>query len=1024
MFTDIFIKRPVLAVVVSLMILLIGARAYQLLNVREYPETQNAQVTVTTAYPGASAELVKGFITTPLEREIASADGIDYLESSSTQGISTITANLRLNYNPNEALTEISAKVDKVRSDLPERSEDPAINLAVGETTSTMYLSFYSETMPSNRITDYLRRVVQPKLESVAGVQQAQILGARTFAMRIWLEPERMAALDVTASEVREALAANNFLAAVGNTKGSMISVSLTAGTDVTGEDQFKDLIVKESNGTLVRLSDVAQVKLGAETYDTSVFHNDQNATFIGIDVTPTANPLDVATAIRDRFPAIRAAFPAGLQGKVVYDATNYIEDAITEVIKTLGEAVLIVIVVMFLFLGSFRAIAIPVVAIPLSLVGAGFVMLAMGYSINLLTLLAMILGIGLVVDDAIIVVENIHRHVEEGYTPFNAALTGARELAGPVVAMTITLAAVYAPIGFMGGLTGSLFQEFAFTLAGAVIISGIVALTLSPMMCSRLLKPHDGNGGGFVHWLDVAFDKLRWAYETSLHIALKARWLVALAGIGILGSCYVLYNMIPTELAPQEDQGIIIAQSTAQPNASIDQLELWTNEQRNIYQSFPETWQVFLLNGLAGGSTAAQSNTAIAGMNLKPWTERERTVMDLKPLVQAKLGGIAGVQAAAFVPPPLPGSGGGLPIQFVVGSIQDPQQLYQFSQQLLGAALQSPYFVFAKSDLQYDRGKVDIRIDRAKARSLGVDMRALGGDLGSMLGGGDVNRFNLQGRSYKVIPQVVRRARINPAQILDYEVRTQSGELVPLSTFVSLERQTRPRKLNRFQQLNAATISAVPAPGVSMGQAIGFLQDQAERILPSDYSINYAGASRQYVQEGSALVFTFFFALITIFLVLSAQFESFRDPLIMLVSVPMSISGALLFMALGYATMNIYTQIGLVTLIGVISKHGILLVQFANKLQEDGYDKRTAIERAAGIRLRPILMTTAALVFAVVPMLLAVGPGAVSRFHIGVVVAAGMTIGTLFTLYVVPAIYTFLARNRQAETSTAPSGG
>ena len=1013
MFTDIFIKRPVLAIVVSLLILLVGARAYQLLTVREYPETQNAKVTVTTAYPGASADLVKGFITTPIEREVASANGIDYLESSSIQGLSTVTAHLNLNYDPNEALTEISSKVDRVRSELPDRAEDPGIDLSVGETTSSMYLSFHSDQLDGNQITDYLRRVVQPKLESVDGVERAGILGARTFAMRIWLKPERMDALNVTAGDVREVLAANNYLAAVGNTKGPTLSVALTAGTNVTDPKQFEQLVVAERDGAIVRLSDVAEIKLGAENYDTSVFHNEQTATFIGVDVTPKANPLTVAEQIRARFPKIKAAFPQGLEGEVVYDVTEYIDDAINEVGKTLGEAVLIVIVVMFLFLGSFRAIAVPVMTIPLSLIGVGFIMLAMGYSVNLLTLLAMILGIGLVVDDAIIVVENIHRHVEEGLSPFDAAIKGARELAGPVVAMTITLAAVYAPIGFTGGLTGALFQEFAFTLAGAVIISGVVALTLSPMMCSRLFTAHTGNGGGLMGILDAAFDRLRRVYEWTLHQALKARWAVAAVGLAVLASCYVLYGMIPTELAPDEDQGIIIAQSTAQPNASIDQLETWMREQRDIYQSFPETRHVFLLNGLSGGSSQARSNTAIAGMNLKPWTERARTSMELKPLVQQKLGGIAGVQAAAFIPPPLPGGGSGLPVQFVVGAIEDPRQVHAFSQQILGAALKSPKFVFAKSDLQYDRGEVNIKIDRTKARSLGIDMRALGIDLASMLGGGDVNRFALQGRSYKVIPQVVRAERVNAEQILDYKVRTKSGELIPVSTFASLERVTQPRKLNRFQQLNAATISALPAPGVSMGEAVSFFQQQADQVLPPDYTVDYAGASRQYVQEGSALVFTFFFALLTIYLVLAAQFESFRDPLIMLVSVPMSISGALAFMALGFASMNVYTQIGLVTLIGVISKHGILLVQFANQLQTEGHDKRTAIEHAAGIRLRPILMTTAALVFAMVPLLIATGPGAVSRFHIGVVIAAGMTIGTIFTLYVVPAIYTFVARTR-----------
>jgi len=1012
-FTDLFVKRPVLATVVSLLILALGVRALDLLNVREYPETQNAVVTVSTAYPGASADLVKGFITTPLERAISSANGIDYVSSSSFQGISTIQANLQLNYDPNEALTEISSKVDTVRSELPERAQDPSIELSVGQSTAAMYMSFFSEQMAGNQITDYLRRVVQPKLESVSGVESAQVLGARTFAMRIWLRPDRMAALGVTAGDVRQVLERNNYLAAVGGTKGPMISVSLTAGTDVTSEEQFERLVVKEDGSTVVRLSDIANVKLGAETYDTSVFHNDTSATFIGITVAPTANPLTVIADIKERFPQIRAAFPSALDGQIVYDSTRYIEDSINEVAKTLAEAVLIVVVVIFLFLGSFRAIVIPVVAIPLSLVGAAFLMLTVGFSINLLTLLAMVLAIGLVVDDAIIVVENVHRHIEEGLKPYDAAIKGARELAGPIIAMTITLAAVYAPIGFMGGLTGTLFREFAFALAGAVLVSGVVALTLSPMMCSKLLVSHQGKRG-LVHALDVAFEALKNGYRTLLHGALAVRPLIVLFGLTVLASCYWLYGNIPSKLAPKEDQGIIIAQSTAQPNASIDQLEKWTGQITPIYQSFPETEDVFQLNGLAGGQQAAQSNSAISGMNLKPWSQRERSAMQLQPLVQGKLASIPGIRSAAFIPPPLPGTGEGLPVQFVIGSIQEPEQIHEFSQQITAATLQSPLFAFAQSDLKYDRRKVNIEIDRTKARALGIDMTALGQELSGMLGGNYVNRFALQGRSYKVIPQVLRESRINPAQLEQYEVRTGSGELVPLSTVVSLEQQTRPRKLNRFQQLNAATISAIPAPGVSMEQALDFLQNEAEATLPEGYSVGYKGASRQFVQEGQQLVVTFFFALLTIYLVLAAQFESFRDPLIMLVSVPMSIAGALVTMYWLDVSLNIYTQIGLVTLIGLISKHGILMVEFANQLQEQGRDKRAAIEEAAAIRLRPILMTTGAMVLGVSPLLFAVGPGAVSRFQIGLVISSGIAVGTLFTLFVVPAFYTYLARQHE----------
>ncbi|MDZ7713025.1 MAG: efflux RND transporter permease subunit [Rhodovibrio sp.] len=1021
-FTDIFIKRPVLATVVSLLILALGLRAIGLLDLREYPATENATVTVTTAYPGASADLVKGFITTPIERAIASANGIDYVTSTSIQGASTVAAKLRLNYDPNEALTQISSQVDKIRSELPERAQDPSINLSVGESTAAMYMAFSSSEMAGNQITNYLKREVQPKLETVPGIEAANVLGGRTFAMRIWLKPDRMAALDVTPAEVRRVLADNNYLAGVGNTKGPMVRVSLTAGTDLRDPDEFKQLVLKERDGTVVRLSDVADVQLGATNYDSGVKYDGKTATFIGLNVQPGANPLTVIGAVKDRFPEIKEGFPATLKGEIAYDSTVYIEDSIKEVMKTLGEAIAIVVVVIFLFLGSVRTVAIPVIAIPLSLVGAFFLMWAMGFSLNLLTLLAMVLAIGLVVDDAIIVTENIHRHVEEGLKPYDAAIKGARELATPVLAMTGTLVAVFAPIGFMGGLTGSLFQEFVFALAGAVVISGIVALTLSPMLCSKILRSGAGKRG-FAHALDVVFEKLKQAYSKVLHVALNARVVIVLFGFAVLGSCFYMYSNLPSKLAPKEDQGLIIAKSTGAPNASIDQFRMWTDEVVPILQSFEATGHIFQMNGMLGpssGASAMPSNTGIAGLNMKPWSERDITAMELKSKVQGALAEIPGIRTAAFVPPPLPGSGGGLPIQFVVGSIEEPARIYEFSQQLTAIALKSPLFAFAQSDLKFDRPSVNVEIDRTKARAMGIDMAELGRTLAGMLGANDVNRFALQGRSYEVIPQAERAARINPQQLLDYKVRTGSGELVALSTVVSLEKRPRPRKLNRFQQLNAATISAIPAPGVSMGEALSFLRSEADKILPPSYTVGYKGDSRQYVQEGQSLAYTFGFALLTIYLVLAAQFESFRDPLIMLISVPMSVAGALFAMTWAGVSLNIYTQIGMVTLIGLITKHGILIVEFANQLQREGYSKRAAIEEAAGIRLRPILMTTAATVVGVAPLIYAVGPGAVSRFQMGLVIASGIGIGTIFTLFVLPAFYTYLARRHEPEAETA----
>jgi len=1010
-FTDIFIRRPVLAIVVSLLILLVGLRSLQLLNVSQYPKSETAVVRVMTTYTGADAELIKGFITTPLEREIASADGIDYLESSSSQGSSTITAHLELNYPPYDALTQITSKVNRIRPELPADSEEPVLEVAIGETTSAMYMSFNSTTRPANKITDYLIRVVQPKVEAVTGVQQAEILGGRNFAMRVWLDPARMHALNITPENVYRALLANNFQAAVGKTKGDAISVNLNAATDLHTAEEFNELVVMEREGTIIRLRDVATVVLGAEDYDTSVAFNGRFATFIAIDVLPTANALAVVREIREIFPDIVAQLPDDVQGRISYDTTRYIDDAINEVIKTLTEAALIVMVVIFLFLGSARSVAIPIVAIPLSLIGAAGIMLALGYSINLLTLLAMVLAIGLVVDDAIIVVENIQRHIEEGMPAMEAAFVGARELAVPVVAMTITLFAVYAPIGFSGGLTGSLFREFAFTLAGAVIISGIVALTLSPMMCSRLLAG-DRRASGLSRFLDRQFDRLRDAYRGLLHRTLNYVPVTLVFATLILVSIYFMFVTADRELAPLEDQGVILIASEAAANTSPEQLTRYTAAQTKAYEAFDETDQTFLFNGSQGSGPATVRNKALSGIVLTPWSERDQTLMELLPEVQQAADRIAGLKSAAFGLPPMPGAGGGLPVQFVIGSTDSPPAVYAVARQLLGAAAESGLFVFTDLDMKYDRQQTNILIDREKAANLGIDMQQLGSSLGLMLGGRYVNRFSIEGRSYKVIPQVERRYRQNPAQIGRFPIATRSGELIPMSGLVSFETTVQPQELKRFQQLNSTTLSAVPRPGVAIGTALEFLQARAAEIAPKGYEFDYAGPSRQYIREGSNLILTFFFAIVIIYLVLAAQFESFRDPLIMLISVPMSIAGALVFLTLGAATVNIYTQVGLITLIGLISKHGILIVQFANQLRAaEGLNKRDAIEKAAAIRLRPVLMTTAAMVLGVVPLLLASGAGAVSRYNIGLVIASGMSIGTLFTIFVVPAVYVVVAK-------------
>ena len=962
-----------------------------------------------------------GFITTPLENSIAQANGIDYVTSNSTQNASTIQATLRLNYDSNRALTEINAKINAVLNQLPTGSQQPIIGVALGDSINSMYIGFSSKVLQTNQITDYLIRVVQPKIQAVEGVQTAEILGKRQFALRAWLDPKKLAALKVTASDVSAALAANDFISAVGRTQGQMVTVNLTAETGLHTVEEFRRLVIRSQNGALVRLGDVANVTLGSDDYDTAVGFDGQTAVYIGIKVAPTANLLTVIDKVRKAFPAVEEQLPEGLDGKIVYDATKFVNSSIHEVVTTLIQALLIVTVVIFLFLGSARSVLIPVIAMPLSLVGTFFIMLLLGYTINLLTLLALVLAIGLVVDDAIIVVENVNRHMEEGKSPMQAALIGAKELVGPIVAMTVVLVAVYLPIGFLGGLTGALFTEFAFTLAGAVTISAIIALTLSPMMCSRFLKPHSGySEHGFVVFVDRQFDRLRQGYQRTLHGSLSYVPVAAVFALIVLSSIYFLYATSKSELSPQEDQGILIAIATTAPNATLKQTQLNSRQVYEAFRSFPETDHVFQLDGLFG------LNSGIAGMVLKPWDQRTRKAIELQPQVQGKLAQIPGARVAVFQPPSLPGGGGGLPMQFVIGTTEPYDKLNLVAQDLLGKAQASGMFIFTDSDLKIDKPQVSVVIDREKTALLGLTMRDVGNSLTAMLGGGYVNYFSFGGRSYRVIPQVQQADRLNAEQIKDYYINNKAGVPIPLSTVVTLKSSVVPESLNHFQQLNSATISGVPMPGVTLGQALETMQRLAKESLPQGYSVDYAGQSRQYVQESSALLITFGFALIIIFLALAAQFESFRDPLIVLVSVPMSICGAMIFISLGVggASLNIYTEVGLVTLIGLISKHGILMVEFANGLQREGKTKREAIEQGASIRLRPILMTTAAMVLGVLPLVIASGAGAVGRFNMGLVIVTGISIGTLFTLFVVPAMYMLIAedhaKGRAADAAQA----
>lgn len=1009
-FTDLFIRRPVLAMVVSLLLVVLGLRSLFSLPINQYPKTQNAVVTISTTYYGADAQTVAGFITQPLESAIAQAQGIDYLSSSSSSGVSTITATLRLNYDANRALTEINTQVSSVKNQLPAQAQTPVLTVQMGQTTDAMYLGFYSKTLPTNNVTDYLSRVVKPKLDSVSGVQTAELLGARQFALRAWLDADKMAAFGVTAAEVSTALGNNNYLAALGSSKGQMVTVPLTAGTDLHSVGEFRKLVVKRSGDSIVRLEDLATVVLGSENYDFNVAFSGVRSVFIGIKVAPEANILDVAKRVRASFPDIQSQLPAGLTGEIVYDSTFFINTSIKEVIKTLVEALLIVTIVIYLFLGSLRAVIVPVIAMPLSLIGTFTAMLALGYSINLLTLLAIVLAIGLVVDDAIIVVENVDRHMKQGQPPLEASLLAARELGSPILAMTVVLIAVYVPIGFQGGLTGALFTEFAFTLAGAVAVSGIVALTLSPMMCSRFFRPEQ-DSGRFVQAIDRVFGKVHDTYQRLLH-ALLDTWVVLIVMAALLTVVLgLMFKMSQSELAPEEDQGVVLSQVVGDPTATSDQMQVYAEQIYQVAKAMPEYSQMFQITGVP------TVNSGFGGMLMTPWDQRTRSAKEVQQDLQAGWNKIAGARVAAFQFPALPGSSG-LPVQFVIATTEPFENLDTIAQQVLEKARASGKFYFIDTDLKIDKPQATVAVDRDSVAALGMTQQDVGQALGAALGGGYVNYFSIAGRSYKVIPQVLQVDRLNPSAVLDFHIKTPSGTMIPASTVAHIQYDVVPESINRFQQLNSVTLSGVS--GASQGEVLAFMRDTLAQVAPSGYTADYAGQSRQFVQESGGFIVTMLFAVVIVFLALAAQFESFRDPVVILVSVPLALFGATMFIFLGFASINIYTEVGLVTLMGLISKHGILIVEVANQLQKTGKSKREAVEEAAAVRLRPILMTTAAMVFGVLPLVIASGAGAAGRHAMGLVIFTGLSIGTLFTLFVVPAMYLFLAADHQALSARA----
>ncbi len=1007
MFTDLFIKRPVLSLVISVMIVLLGAQAFFEIQVRQYPELETSVISITTAYPGASAELIQGFISTPIQQAVSSTAGIDYLRSSSSNSVSTVEVHMKLGIDADIALTEVSTKVSSIREELPAEAQDPVIAKTSATGFALAYYGFYSKTLSDVEVTDYLLRTIQPALSTIKGVAQAEILGGKTYSMRIWMDPIRMAALKVSAADIVNAIGAENYQSAAGQTRSSLVQTNVNLITDTADPEIFKRFIIRDEGANAVRLGEVADVALGAENYDSLVMFDGVPSIYIGILGTSDGNPLTTIKLVTAELDRIKNSFPPGLKVAIAYDSTEFIQASINEVILTLLQASVIVILVIFIFLGSFRSTLIPLITIPLSIIGVLFYLQIMSFSINLLTLLAMVMAIGMLVDDAILVVENIYRHIGEGLRPFQAALVGAREIAKPVISTTIVLCVVYTPIGLLGGLTGVLFKEFAFTLVGTIIISTIIALTLSPMMCSRILRPTVANNA-YARFITRLFERWQHRYETFLAESLKTRSVTILFVVGILAMQIAMFQFIQSELAPEEDQGVIFTFSKAPDHASLDYLNKYTAPYIDIFRQFEDEYESsFMANGF-GGPTVS-----FAGMLLKPWEERTLSSNDMIPTIQKQLDQQPGLQSFAFNPPSLPGASGNTAVEFIIKTQEGYDRLYGVVQQVLAKARESGQFIFIKSDFNFSKPEIKISIDRERAEAMGVSMRDIGQTLGAILAEGYVSRFNLAGRSYKIIPQARRADRENADIVSQYYVYSDRGDQISLSTLVDLEYTSVPAELVQFQQQNAAKIEAVP--GVPLGEALQTLRDITKQVAPAGYAFDYQGQSRQLIQEGSVLAAAFGFAIIVVFLVLAAQYESLRDPFIILTTVPLALFGALIPMFLGQVSLNIYSQVGLITLIGLISKHGILIVEFANEFQvNEKLGPVEAVIKAASIRLRPILMTSFSTIIGILPLVVASGAGAASRQAIGITIVAGFAIGTLFTLFVLPVFYTYFARDRR----------
>lgn len=1008
-FTDIFIRRPVLAVSISLLIIILGLQAISKLAVREYPKMTTTVITVTTAYPGADANLIQAFVTSKIEEAVAQADNVDYMSSSSRPSSSSITVKMKLNTDPNAALADVLAKVNSVRSELPSGIEDPTVTSSTGG-SGIMYISFRSNKLDASQVTDYIQRVVKPQFFTVEGVASVDIYGASEYALRIWLDPQKMAAQNLSATQVMSALSSNNVQTAAGNDNGFYVVYKNKVDTTTKSVEELGNLIVSSDGDKLVRLRDVADVELNKSSDNARAVANGSDSVVLAVNLTSSANPLTVAEKILPLYESIKNNLPDAIQTDILYDRTVAINNSIDEVVKTIIEATIIVLVVITMFIGSFRAILIPVITIPISLIGVIMMLQTLDFSINLMTLLALILAIGLVVDDAIVVLENVDRHIKLGETPFRAAIIGTREIAVPVISMTIALIAVYSPMALMGGITGTLFKEFALTLAGAVFISGIVALTLSPMMTSKLLKGHD-KPSKLEERVNRTLTKINNAYTYVLGLVMANRKCMLVFAAAIFATLPVLFNSLSSELTPTEDKGAFLAIGSAPSNVNVDYVQAAMAPYQKILTDTDEVQFAMSISGVPS------TNQSLNVVTLKDWKDRSRSQAKVLEELNNKAKAIPEVSVSGFAFPEIETGEQGPPIGFVISTSKGYEDLANVAGKFLEAMQKSGKFVYSSLDLKFDTAQMHIKIDREKAGTYGITMKQISATLGSFLSAATVERVDIDGRAYKIISQVKREDRLSPQSWDNYYVSAANGTSVPLSSLVSMTLEPQPSSLPRFSQLNSAVISAVPMPGSSIGDAIQWLKDSSKELLPQGYNYDFKGEARQLVQEGNALAVTFVLAVVIIFLVLAIQFESIRDPMVIMISVPLAISGALLALnAFGFvgkagATLNIYSQVGLITLVGLITKHGILMCEVAKEEQlNHGKNRIEAITEAAKVRLRPILMTTAAMIAGLVPLLYATGAGAVSRFSMGIVIVSGLAVGTLFTLFVLPVIYSYVA--------------